>query len=94
MRHCVGGYASICAKGDYVVYHLTKGIQEATLGINCSGPMVSINGKVDCAATYKFNQMYHACNKIVEDVDFVKAAEEIVDRLNKAAKISAPANVE
>ena len=94
MHHCVGSYATECARGQYVVYHLTKGAEEVTLGINCTGPNVHINGKEHRAVTYRFNQMYHACNKIVEDSDFVKAADEIIDKLNKAAKISAPKELE
>jgi hypothetical protein len=94
MYHCVGSYATECARGKYVVYHLTKGAEEVTLGINCTGPNVRINGEEQRAVTYRFNQMYHACNKIVEDTDFVKAAEEIIDKLNKAAKISAPKELE
>ena len=83
MRHCVGGYAGRCAKGDYVVWHLTKGSEEATLGISSNG---YLDGD-ELKHKYYFNQMYHSCNRVVTDEDFKKTATEIIDKMNKAVKI-------
>ena len=71
MHHCVGGYAASCARGEYLVFSLTKGEEEATLGISVR------DGK------YTFNQMYHKYNKVVEDKDFFSTSDTIIKTLNK-----------
>lgn len=74
MHHCVGSYASMCAKGEYLVWRLTRGDVETTLGIDVH------QGK------YSFNQHYGHCNAIVEDQDLKDAAESVVKMLNEKNK--------
>ena len=84
MHHCVGGYASMCAKGEYLVWHLTKGDVETTLGINVQSERVMIAfGK----NLYNFNQHFGHCNAIVEDQDLKDAAVFIVNMLNEQNKV-------
>ena len=71
MHHCVGSYARMCAKGEYLVWRLTRGDVETTLGIDVH------QGK------YSFDQHYGHCNAIVEDQDFKQAALDIIERLNE-----------
>ena len=71
MHHCVGSYASMCAKGEYLVWHLTKDSIETTLGIGVH------QGK------YIFSQHYGHCNAIVEDQGLKDAAESVVKMLNE-----------
>ena len=80
MRHCVGSYAELAARGGYVVWHLTKGEVEATLGINAGYDLVTCR-------KYSFQQMYGKFNEIIADGDFKKAADWIVDKMNSSAKI-------
>ena len=79
MRHCVGSYAEMAARGDYVVLHLTKGDVEATLGINARYDLVTCK-------KYSFQQMYGKFNEILEDGDFKKAADWIVDKMNSSIR--------
>ena len=84
MHHCVGSYASMCAKGEYLVWHLTKGDVETTLGINVQSERVMIAfGK----NLYNFNQHFGHCNAIVEDQDLKDAAIFIVNMLNEQNKV-------
>ena len=84
MHHCVGSYASMCAKGEYLVWHLTKGDVETTLGINVQSERVMIAfGK----NLYNFNQHFGHCNAIVEDQDLKDAAVFIVNMLNEQNKV-------
>lgn len=71
MHHCVGSYASRCAKGTYLVWHLTKDSIETTLGIG------AYQGK------YSFSQHYGHCNAVIEDQDLKDAAESVVKMLNE-----------
>ena len=71
MHHCVGSYARMCAKGEYLVWHLTKGDVETTLGIGVH------QGK------YSFSQHYGYCNAIIEDQDLKDDAESVVKMLNE-----------
>lgn len=81
MHHCVGwAYAEMCAEGDYAVWHLTKVEVQATLGIR-------VRERRGAGGDYVFSQMYGTWNSIIEDLDFKKAAEEIVAWMNKAATI-------
>ena len=84
MHHCVGSYAGMCAKGEYLVWHLTKGDVETTLGINVQSERVMIAfGK----NLYNFNQHFGHCNAIVEDQDLKDAAVFIVNMLNEQNKV-------
>ena len=83
MRHCVGSYAEMSARGEYVVWHLTKDDVEATLGVNVSHRLWE--GKK--YPYYTFQQMYGMCNTILEDRDFREAADWIVDTMNRLATI-------
>lgn len=76
MHHCVGSYARMCAEGDYLVWHLTKGDVETTLGISVSGKN-----------KYTFSQHYRSCNSAVEDRDIENAAEVVVKMLNDKNKV-------
>lgn len=75
MHHCVGSYANMCAKGTYLVWHLTKGSVETTLGISVY------------KGEYKFSQHYGHCNAIIEDQDLKDAAVFIVNMLNEQNKV-------
>ena len=83
MKHCVGYYASLCAEGEYLVWHLTKGATETTLGIN-----VQSNSYLAATSKDKYNlqQHYGMCNAVVEDNDLKDAAEDIVEMLNEINK--------
>ncbi len=84
-HHCVGIYASSCAHGNYLVWSLKKGEVKSTLGINVIEPRpVAQRGVVD---VYVASQHYHACNKSVEDQDFIDAASKIVKMLNEKNKV-------
>lgn len=84
MHHCVGSYASTCAKGEYLVWHLTKGDVETTLGINVQSERAMIAfGK----NLYNFSQHYGHCNAIVEDQDLKDAAIFVVNMLNEQNKV-------
>jgi len=76
MHHCVGSYASMCAEGDYLVWHLTKGDVATTLGIT-----------VRVGKEYLFNQHYGFCNAVVNDEDLKAAAEFVVKMLNDKNKV-------
>ncbi len=80
MHHCVGSYAESSAEGNYVVWHLTKGDVEATLGINAGYDLLTCK-------KYSFQQMYGKYNSIIEDKDFIEAANWIVDKMNECSKI-------
>lgn len=84
MHHCVGSYATMCAQGEYLVWHLTKGDVETTLGINVQSERFMIAfGK----NLYNFNQHFGHCNAIVEDQDLKAAAIFIVNMLNEQNKV-------
>lgn len=83
MKHCIGTYASRCAEGKYLVWHLTKGTTETTLGIN-----VQSNSNLAATSEDKYNlqQHYGVCNAVVEDIDLKSAAKDIVKMLNEMNK--------
>ena len=84
MHHCVGSYASMCAKGEYLVWHLTKGGIETTLGISAqSERAIIVFGK----NMYNFQQHYGFCNALVEDQDLKDAADFIVKMLNQQNEV-------
>ena len=85
MHHCVGTYAESSAQGNYLVWHLTKDKQEATLGITVGQDFLFSNiekAMVEKGNSYHFQQMYGFQNKILEDPAFRRAADEIVKMLN------------
>ena len=83
MKHCVGAYAIQCAEGEYLVWHLTKGATETTLGIN-----VQSNSYLAATSKDKYNlqQHYGMCNAVVDDNDLKDAAKDIVKMLNEMNK--------
>ena len=83
MHHCVGSYARMCAEGEYLVWHLTKGSVETTLGIT-----VQHENYIFVASEDKYNlqQHYGFCNAEVEDEDLKDAAKSVVEMLNKKNK--------
>ena len=83
MHHCVGSYASMCARGEYLVWHLTKGSVETTLGIAVQHDNYVIVMSKD---KYNLQQHYGFCNAAVEDEDLKAAAKSVVEMLNKKNK--------
>ena len=83
MHHCVGSYARMCAKGEYLVWHLTKGSVETTLGITAQHENYTIAVSKD---KYTLQQHYGFCNAAVEDEDLRAAAKSIVKMLNEKNK--------
>ena len=83
MHHCVGSYASMCARGEYLVWHLTKGSVETTLGITAQHENYTIAVSKD---KYDLQQHYGFCNAAVEDADLKAAAESVVKMLNEKNK--------
>ena len=83
MHHCVGSYASMCAKGEYLVWHLTKGSVETTLGITVQHENYTIAVSKD---KYTLQQHYGFCNAAVEDEDLKAAAKSVVKMLNEKNK--------
>lgn len=83
MHHCVGSYASMCAKGEYLVWHLTKGDVETTLGITAQHESYIIAMSKD---KYNLQQHYGFCNATVEDEDLKDAARSVVRMLNEKNK--------
>ena len=83
MRHCVGAYAIQCAGGGYLVWHLTKGATETTLGINVQNNDYLVATSKD---KYNLQQHYGVCNAVVEDSDLKNAAKDIVKMLNEMNK--------
>lgn len=82
MSHCVGGYATSCARGHYVVYSLNKDCIRTTLGID------RIQNQ-DKSYKYVFSQHYGKFNNAVTDADFIETAVKVVQELNKKNKVSA-----
>ena len=83
MHHCVGSYASMCARGEYLVWHLTKGSVETTLGITAQHENYVIAMSKD---KYNLQQHYGFCNAAVEDEDLKAAAKSVVKMLNEKNK--------
>lgn len=83
MKHCVGAYDSLCAEGEYLVWHLTKGATETTLGINVQNNDYLVATSKD---KYNLEQHYGVCNAVVEDNDLKNAAKDIVKLLNEINK--------
>ena len=84
MHHCVGSYARMCAEGEYLVWHLTKGDVKTTLGIDVQ----SESGMITFGKNlYNFNQHFGHCNAIVEDQDLKAAAIFIVNMLIEQNKV-------
>lgn len=69
MHHCVAFYNEACHAGEYVVYHVLRNTDRATLGINKK------NG------IYEIDQLYGPCNSVV-DSGFHDAAKMLIDLLN------------
>lgn len=86
MHHCVGSYADRCARGEYLVWHLTKGDIETTLGIHAQYESYVV---ATSRSKYTVQQHYGFCNAAVEDQDLKKAAESIVKMLNEKNKVKA-----
>lgn len=83
MRHCVGGYASLCAQGTYVVYSLCKDGQRTTLGISRHK---TTHEKANHAFNYILNQHYGRFNEQVKDSDFIETAKKVIQTLHKVNK--------
>ena len=83
MHHCVGSYANMCAKGEYLVWHLTKGSVETTLGITTQHENYDIAMSGD---KYNLQQHYGFCNAAVEEEDLKVAAKSVVKMLNEKNK--------
>ena len=83
MRHCVGGYASLCAQGAYVVYSLHKDGQRTTLGISRHKTTYE---KANHAFNYILNQHYCRFNEQVKDEDFIETAKKVIQTLHKVNK--------
>ena len=83
MHHCVGSYASMCARGEYLVWHLTKGSVETTLGITAQHENYIFAVSKD---KYTLQQHYGFCNAAVEDADLKAAAKSVVKMLNEKNK--------
>ena len=83
MHHCVGSYARMCAEGEYLVWHLTKGSVETTLGITAQHENYTIAVSKD---KYTLQQHYGFCNAEVEDEDLKDAAKSVVKMLNEKNK--------
>lgn len=75
MHHCVGSYAEYCARGAYLVWHLRKGAEESTLGIQ-------VIKHQDSTKQYVIQQHYGKYNSEVSDRDFVEAANTIIKVMN------------
>ena len=81
MRHCVGSYAKRCAKGEYVVYHVTspEGV-ESTLGCAIFEPdfpdkAYEIAKAKKVTPKLVFQQHYEFGNKTVSPKDRVVVRE-------------------
>ena len=83
MHHCVVNYARMCAEGEYLVWHLTKGSVETTLGITAQHENYVIAVSKD---KYNLQQHYGFCNAAVEDEDLKAAAKSVVKMLNEKNK--------
>ena len=83
MHHCVGSYARMCAEGAYLVWHLTKGSVETTLGITAPHENYIFAMSKD---KYNLQQHYGFCNAAVEDADLKAAAKSVVEMLNENNK--------
>lgn len=83
MHHCVSSYASMCANGEYIVWHLTKGSVETTLGITVQHENYIFAVSKD---KYTLQQHYGFCNAAVEDADLKAAAKSVVKMLNEKNK--------
>lgn len=80
MGHCVGGYASYVADGDYLVYSVRKdGERSSTIGIRIERELKDRVSR----CVYKFNQHYARFNRSVT-CDVEKSIPyKILDLLNK-----------
>ena len=85
MHHCVGGYASSVAQGNYLVYSVTKGgKRSSTIAFRQQGILdQSGSGKVIQNYTWTFNQHYGYCNAYIEDVHEAELKEVILSQLNQ-----------
>lgn len=76
MDHCVyTNYWSSIKNGSYLVYHLTKGDEEATLGLNLYADKIT------------FNQCYRKRNELISD-ELQKDVESFIKHLNNKAAIA------
>lgn len=73
MHHCVGGYASSVAQGNYLVYSVTKdGKRSSTIAFR----------RWDNTEDWVFNQHYGYCNCYVENDDEKEFKDIILELLN------------
>ncbi|MCK9530474.1 MAG: PcfJ domain-containing protein [Gammaproteobacteria bacterium] len=73
MHHCVAGYAYHVASGQYLVYHLSDGKEEATLGLQL------VNNNV-----WVCQQMYRECNQTVDSPVLKELAVKLIKEVNEA----------
>jgi hypothetical protein len=82
MHHCVGSYVPAVAKGEYLVYSITKdGERSSTLGVSIR----KTNADALIIAPFVFSQHYKHCNARVTCDNEQAAAGYIVSKLNKAS---------
>lgn len=75
MHHCVGGYASSVAQGNYLVYSVTKdGKRSSTIAFS--------RYKAD-DMPWNFNQHYGYCNKCIEDENEAELKDILLSQLNQ-----------
>ena len=73
MHHCVAGYAYHVTSGQYLVYHLSDGKEEATLGVQL------VNNNV-----WVCQQMYRECNQTVDSPVLKQLAVKLIKEINEA----------
>ena len=85
MHHCVGMYADHVAKGEYLVYSVTKdGKRTSTIGFYKQKRAVFRDrGFVGGRDEWEIQQHYGPCNASVKDEDEAKIALELVKLLNR-----------
>ena len=84
MHHCVGGYASSVAQGNYLVYSVTKGgKRSSTIAFRQQGILDQNEpGKVIQNYTWTFNQHYGYCNAHIENEHEADLKDIILQQLN------------
>lgn len=84
MHHCVGGYASSVAQGNYLVYSVTKdGKRSSTIAFRGEKIAITENFKLVGGRTdWRFNQHYGYCNAYIEDKHEAELKEVILNQLN------------
>jgi hypothetical protein len=74
MHHCVGGYASSVAQGNYLVYSVTKGGKRSST--------IAFSRYKAEDMPWNFNQHYGYCNAHIEDEHESQLKEIILGQLN------------